>query len=70
MVRLISVEPFGDSWTVRSSQIANDLVFGSGREAENAAKRLGEQIAEAGDAAEIRIYVRGGALAGRFVCGG
>ncbi len=68
MVHLIQVEPFGDSWAVRSDQIANDMIFRSGREAEAAAKRLGERLAAAGDFAEIRIHIRGGALAGRFVC--
>ncbi len=68
MVRLIQVEPLGDSWAVRSDQIANDMIFRSGREAEAAAKRLGERLAAAGDFAEIRIHIRGGALAGRFVC--
>jgi len=68
MVRLITVEPFGESWAVRSDEIANEMVFRSGREAEAAAKRLGERLAQAGDFAEIRVHIRGGDLAGRFVC--
>ena len=36
--------------------------------AEDAALRLGSRLAEAGDATEIRIYLRDGTLAGRFLC--
>jgi hypothetical protein len=65
---MISVEPLGKGWMVRSDQIDNALVFESGRRAETAARNLGERIAEAGEPAEIRIHQRGGALAGRFLC--
>jgi Trm5-related predicted tRNA methylase len=68
MTRLILVEPHGDEWMLRSDERTADKVFRSGREAENAAKRLAERIAEAGEAAEIQIRLRGGAIAGRFVC--
>jgi hypothetical protein len=68
MAQVILVEPCGDGWRVRSEHITSELTYRSGREAEDAAKRLGAKCAEGGDRAEIRIYLRGGALAGRFIC--
>ncbi len=67
-MNLISVEPLGDGWTVRLDEFGNDMVFRRGSDAEDAAKRLGKRIAEAGHPAEIRVFVRGGVLAGRFIC--
>jgi hypothetical protein len=64
---LISVEPMGDHWTVRSEPFANAMVFASGGRAEGAARRLGERLAAAGYPVEIRIHARGGAPVGRFV---
>ena len=64
---VIVVEPWDDGWTVRSDRLRHDMLFSSGRLAEIAAKRLGERLAESGEAVEIRVLVRGGALAGRFV---
>ena len=66
-MHLIMVEPFGDGWTVRSSQVDNDMPFRSGAAAETAAKALAERLARAGEAAEIRVFLRDGALAARFV---
>jgi hypothetical protein len=43
-------------------------VFVSGAKAEDAALRLGTSLANAGEPAEIQVYLRGGALAGRFIC--
>ena len=68
MVCLIKVEPLGDGWRVSSDQIANDLLFRSGRQAEIAARRLAGRIAAAGKPAEIRIHLRDGALAARLDC--
>jgi hypothetical protein len=42
-------------------------VFSSGAKAEAAALSLGSRLAEAGRPSEIRIYLRGGALGGRYV---
>jgi len=67
-MQAISVEPFGEGWVVRSDQIANEMVYRSGRRAEDAAKDLGERLAEAGQPVEIRIFVRGGAMVGWFIC--
>lgn len=68
MPRLIVVEPFASGWAVRHAEARNSLVFASGAKAEDAARRLGARLALAGIAAEIRVYLRGGALAGRFLC--
>ena len=66
-MHLISVQPFGGGWVVRSNQIAGEQFFSSGEEAESAARGVGDQLAEIGEAAEIRFYKGGGELAGRFV---
>jgi hypothetical protein len=68
MVRVIVVEPFAHGWAVTQPSIDNSQVFASGAMAEDAAVRLGARLAEAGHAAEVRVYLRDGALAGRFVC--
>ena len=68
MIQVISVEPMADGWAVRQDQIDNPQVFASGAKAEDAARRLGARLARGGDAAEIRIYLRDGALGGRFLC--
>ena len=68
MVRVIVVEPFASGWAVKQPSVDNSQVFVSGAKAEDAAKRLGACLADAGEATEIQVYLRGGALAGRFIC--
>jgi hypothetical protein len=68
MVRVIVVEPFAHGWAVRQPTIDNSQVFVSGAKAEDAALRLGARLADAGEPAEIQVYLRDGALAGRFLC--
>ncbi len=51
MIHLISVEPIGEGWAVRTDDLANDMIFHSGGAAE---------------ASEVQIRLRGGALAARF----
>ena len=46
MVHVILVEPSGYGWTVRSEQIAGEVTFASGRQAEDAAKQLGATLAD------------------------
>ena len=67
MVQLVSVEPTDDGWAVRSAVLDQELRFSSGARAEAAARGLGESLAMTGEAAEIQIHLRGGALAGRFL---
>jgi hypothetical protein len=68
MVSVIVVEPFAQGWAVRQPSVNNSQVFVSGAKAEDAAKRLGARLAKAGLPAEIQVYLRDGALAGRFIC--
>ena len=68
MVRVIVVEPFAQGWAVRQSAVDNSQLFVSGAKAEDAALRLGARLADAGEPTEIQVYLRDGALAGRFLC--
>lgn len=67
MNRLISVQPMGDGWSVRSEAFDSEMMFLSGAKAEAAARRLAETLARNGETAEIRIFLRDGRLAGRVV---
>jgi hypothetical protein len=68
MVQVISVTPVGEGWTVRADPFDNEMMFLSGAKAELAARRMGGAWSKGGMAAEIRIFLRDGSLAGRFVC--
>jgi hypothetical protein len=68
MVQEISVTPAQGGWTVRHEGDIEPTVFLSGARAEDAARRLAEAMADAGHPAEIRIVLRDGSLAGRFIC--
>ncbi|HTX49298.1 MAG TPA: hypothetical protein VME40_07910 [Caulobacteraceae bacterium] len=68
MATLISVEPSGEHWSVTWDGVANAMLFKSGARAERAARSLGERLAAAGQAAEVCIRARDGAVVGRFVC--
>lgn len=68
MTHLVFVEATPGGWVVRSERIENDLMFLSGAKAEASAKTLAERLSQSGEAAEIRVHLVGGALAGRFVC--
>jgi len=70
MVQVISVEPLRIGWAVRQDGIENPQVFPSGAKAEDAARRLGASLSRDGTPAEVRIWLRDGALGGRFVCVG
>lgn len=65
-MRIIEVRPLAHGWTVRSDEIDNELIFSSGRAAEQAALRLADRLAKAGAPSEIRIHLRDGTLGGRF----
>ena len=67
MTRIISVQPIGDGWSLRSDAFDSEMMFFSGAKAEAAARRLAETIAKSGEGAEIRIFLRDGRLAGRVV---
>ena len=67
MNRIISVQPFGDGWSVRSDAFDSEMMFLSGAKAEAAARRLADKLVKGGESAEIRIFLRDGQLAGRVV---
>lgn len=64
----IKVTPAADGWSVQASGFDNEMLFHSGANAETAARKLAAKVAAAGETAEILIYLRGGELAGRFLC--
>jgi hypothetical protein len=70
MVQVISVEPVNVGWAVRQEGVEPPQIFTSGARAEDAARQLGERLCRSGSPAEIRIWLRDGALGGRFVCAG
>ena len=65
-MRIIEVKPLAHGWMVRSKDIDNELVFRSGRAAEQAALRLADRLAKAGAPSEIRIHLKDGTFGGRF----
>ena len=67
MALTISVVPVGDGWAVRSDGFDNEMVFQAGAKAEAAARALARRYAAEGVSAEVAIFLRDGALAGRFL---
>ena len=63
-IEIVSAE---GCWMVRSDAIENELFFMSGASAESAAVRLAQGLVDAGESAQVEIYVRDGSLARRFV---
>lgn len=66
-MRRIAVTALPDGWKLTTDNIANDMVFRSGREAERAAKRLADRLARAGVWSEVRLHLKDGTLAARFL---
>ena len=66
-MRVIAVTALPDGWKLTIDHISNDLIFRSGREAERAARRLADRLARAGIWSEIRLYLKDGSLAARFL---
>jgi hypothetical protein len=67
MALKISVVPLGDGWAVRSPSFENEMLFAAGAKAEAAARDLAYRYAARGQSAEVAIFLRDGALAGRFL---
>ncbi len=65
-MRTISVTPLESGWMLQQGRGAA-LVFRAGSCAEAAARRLARAISDAGESAEIMIYLRDGSLGGRIV---
>jgi hypothetical protein len=65
--QMITVTPFSKGWTIKCTARERNASFRSGAAAEAAAHSLGAEIARAGDTAVIEIFLRDGALGGRYV---
>jgi len=65
-MRTIWVTPMDSGWMVQLGRDAA-LVFRAGSRAEEAARRLARAISDAGESAEIMIYLRDGSLGGRIL---
>jgi hypothetical protein len=69
-MRRIAVTALPDGWKLTVDNIGNDMVFRSGREAERAARKLADRLARAGVWSEIRVHLKDGTLAARFLSPG
>jgi hypothetical protein len=67
MALLISVAPAEQGWAVRSEALEAELTFERGGRAEAAARDLANRLAASGHAAVVRVFLRDGAEAGRFL---
>lgn len=67
MTRVIRVAPSADGWEMRDEGTGMAHRFASGAAAEAEARRMLQRLGQRGVAAELRIYLRDGGLAGRFV---
>ena len=67
MALKITVVPAGNGWAVRAAGVDNDMLFAAGAKAEAAARALARRYAQSGETAEVAIFLRDGALAGRFL---
>ena len=66
MIQAITVAPSAEGWTVRSDAFDSEMFFRSGASAEAAARNLAARIADTGMDVEVEIFLRDGALAGRY----
>jgi hypothetical protein len=67
MEQTITVIPIPQGWRIKCSAGEPEVLFRSGAQAEAAAHSLATEIAKAGDTAVIQIFLRDGALGGRYV---
>lgn len=68
METIITVEPMADDWVVRQPSADVTETFSSGAKAEAAALRLASELAAPGRPSQVVVYLRGGAVGGRFIC--
>lgn len=66
MSRTIAVHPAAFGWSLRIDSQDGVLVFQTGAQAELTARRLAGRLSDAGEPAEVLIYLRDGSLAGRL----
>ena len=64
---VISVRPMPHGWAVQADTLLSGLLFLSGAAAEAAARALAACYARIGQASEVVVFLRDGALAGRFL---
>ena len=64
-VLCVEALPFG--WAVRTEAATGDMLFHTGAAAEAAARRLAERLASAGVPAKLKVRLRDGTVAGRFI---
>ena len=67
MQNLVSVRPEGATWLVESARPGFPRSFTSGARAEEEAIRHAENRAAGGEPTEVRLFLRDGSLAGRFL---
>jgi hypothetical protein len=60
----ITIAPTERGWTLRAEGLQADLHFRSGGQAETAGRALADRLARAGQAAELEVFLRDGAVAG------
>lgn len=66
-MRQIDVLAVSGGWKVAVEDVTNQMMFRSGKAAEAAARDLALRLADAGEACEIRVHLRDGRLAARFL---
>jgi hypothetical protein len=66
-MKRIAVSALPDGWKLTIDDVDNDMIFRSGRDAERAARRLAGRLARAGFWSEIRLHLKDGSLAARFL---
>ena len=65
-MRVITIAPAADGWSVAIEGVANAMMFRSGRLAEDAARRLARRLAEAEQDTKIQYQLRDGSRGPRF----
>lgn len=68
MAHVIMVAPTEGGWRVHSQSLAIEQHFRSGANAEVTARAIAESLADEGVPTEIHIFLRDGALGGKFIC--
>ncbi len=66
MALTITIAPIDDGWTLRAKVLATELYFLSDGGAETAGRTLAERLARAGQATELEVVLRDGAVAARI----
>ena len=68
MVQAITVAPSADGWTVESEAFDSEMFFPVGRRRRGRRLQARNPHRAGGRAGGIRIFLRDGALGGRYVC--